>query len=123
MEKEELCNVKIEWTECTICLLPLFCDDGSINIDQQLNQMYEQDGYFNVTNSNGNSRRTADKCKRLLGVLYRFLFEFNEYRTIEKKPFILTPCQHAFHAKCLESWLREKRECPTDRTPIPVIEM
>lgn len=33
-----------------------------------------------------------------------------------EKIFMLTKCGHAFHRKCLEEWLKVKRECPNDRT-------
>ena len=31
------------------------------------------------------------------------------------KKFMLTPCYHVFHAKCLEAWFETKKECPNCR--------
>ncbi len=60
--------------------------------------------------------------KNFLSKISNIFLDFHEYQFFRKKPFILTPCLHAFHSSCLERWLRLKRECPTDRTIIPPIE-
>ena len=39
-----------------------------------------------------------------------------------KGPFMLTPCHHLFHSKCLEVWLEQKNECPYCRQRIPPLE-
>ena len=39
-----------------------------------------------------------------------------------KGDFMLTPCNHLFHAKCLESWLNVKNQCPCCRQKIPPLE-
>ncbi len=33
--------------------------------------------------------------------------------------FVLTPCDHIFHTKCLHQWTRIKLECPTCRHALP----
>lgn len=32
---------------------------------------------------------------------------------------MVTPCNHAFHAECLSTWLDYKMECPTCRKSLP----
>ena len=38
------------------------------------------------------------------------------------KPFMITPCNHVFHSKCLELWIEKKKECPFCRRQIPGLE-
>ena len=33
-----------------------------------------------------------------------------------------TPCKHMFHEDCLGDWMNLKMECPTCRTPLPLVE-
>ena len=39
------------------------------------------------------------------------------------KPYMVTPCHHIFHSRCLEIWLELKNECPYCRAAIPPIEI
>ena len=43
-------------------------------------------------------------------------------RNRNKGPFMITPCHHLFHSKCLEMWLEQKNECPYCRQRIPPLE-
>jgi hypothetical protein len=63
-------------------------------------------------------RVEVSKIKILFHKIYNILFDFHEIKLKKKKPFMVTPCGHVFHTNCLEAWLKQKRECPTDRTPI-----
>lgn len=38
-----------------------------------------------------------------------------------QKEYMITPCQHIFHADCLESWMKYKLQCPVCRTSLPPI--
>jgi hypothetical protein len=40
-----------------------------------------------------------------------------------KEKYMLTPCKHLFHTKCLESWLNVKNQCPCCRQKIPPLEV
>ena len=40
----------------------------------------------------------------------------------KKGNYMLTPCHHLFHTKCLESWLNVKNQCPCCRQKIPPLE-
>jgi hypothetical protein len=67
-------------------------------------------------------RIEVSKCKVCLEKTYNFLFDFYEFNLYKKKPFMMTTCGHVFHSSCLEAWIRQKRECPTCRSPITLIE-
>ena len=43
-------------------------------------------------------------------------------RNRNKGPYMVTPCHHLFHTKCLEMWLEQKNECPYCRQRIPPLE-
>ena len=43
-------------------------------------------------------------------------------KNIVKGTYMLTPCNHLFHTKCLESWLNVKNQCPCCRQSIPPLE-
>lgn len=42
-------------------------------------------------------------------------------KTVLKGDYMLTPCGHIFHAKCLESWMRYKLQCPICRNGLPPV--
>ena len=40
--------------------------------------------------------------------------------TKEISDFMMTPCGHRFHKKCLLDWMSRKHECPNCRTNLPI---
>jgi len=38
---------------------------------------------------------------------------------ITRRSYMVTPCKHIFHSRCLESWMQYKLQCPVCRTPLP----
>ena len=38
---------------------------------------------------------------------------------VSGRAHMVTPCDHVFHDRCLQKWLRVKRECPVCRAPLP----
>ena len=34
---------------------------------------------------------------------------------------MVTPCNHVFHADCLEGWMIVRMSCPVDRSELPPI--
>jgi len=40
----------------------------------------------------------------------------------QAKSYMETPCEHAFHAKCLEEWIKYKRQCPICRAVLPPLD-
>jgi hypothetical protein len=43
-------------------------------------------------------------------------------RQENKGDYMVTPCHHIFHKKCLEHWLNVKNQCPYCRQQIPPLE-
>jgi hypothetical protein len=59
------------------------------------------------------------KVIRIIGKIRNLIFEFYiPHKNKLKKPFMKTPCNHFFHSNCLESWLNQKKDCPTCRQEI-----
>ncbi|KYR02102.1 hypothetical protein DLAC_00901 [Tieghemostelium lacteum] len=38
----------------------------------------------------------------------------------EAHEYLITPCEHIFHSKCLKDWADYKLECPVCRNPLPI---
>lgn len=38
---------------------------------------------------------------------------------MSRRDYMVTPCDHLFHAPCLRQWFQHKLECPTCRMPLP----
>lgn len=36
-----------------------------------------------------------------------------------RRTYMVTPCKHIFHSRCLESWMQYKLQCPVCRSPLP----
>ena len=53
--------------------------------------------------------------------LNQFIEKLKKNQT-NKGNYMLTPCHHLFHTKCLESWLNVKNQCPCCRQKIPPLE-
>ena len=70
------------------------------------------------------AERFYSKVKALLIYLYQFVFLFSPVKIVfGNKRFMLTPCKHLFHSRCLESWMYQKKECPTCRRDLKTIEL
>ena len=50
-------------------------------------------------------------------------YKDNTKRHKSNKPYMVTPCHHIFHSRCLEAWLEVKNECPYCRQKIPSIDI
>lgn len=93
--------------DCAICLNGLFSSEAFRKMNDA--------GDFEV------NLEEPSKCKQFLRRIDNILFDFHEYHFFQKKPYMITPCNHAFHTECLDAWIKQKRECPTCRTPIPSV--
>ena len=82
--------------ECVICLENL----------SNIVSFEECDTTKNYTNS----------CEKFAAMIQKW------NKTKNTKPYMVTPCKHTFHTKCLESWLEVKNECPYCRQKIPPLE-
>ncbi len=60
--------------------------------------------------------------KRVCNYLQILRYNFRNFHEVSlnynKKPFMMTPCKHIFHTPCLESWFKQKKECPSCRQDI-----
>ena len=139
--KDELLKVKANVTEldCVICLQKIIKDnEGEIKEDEVdgLNKSLINDKNEDVvvsvmmstTNEDDfecNNRRGHKKkkkrikwkqtmfiCTNIYGILFTF-YKVNKNKN--NKPFMITPCGHVVHTKCLEEWFYCKKECPNCR--------
>ena len=53
--------------------------------------------------------------------IIKYITKLIKKQTMKEK-YMLTPCKHLFHTKCLESWLNVKNQCPCCRQKIPPLE-
>ena len=85
--------------ECVICLDKLKnlvnLDDEEVFKKMEGNKLYK---YF---------MKNLEKLKRKQG---------------DKGDYMVTPCHHLFHKRCLEHWLNVKNQCPYCRQQIPPLE-
>lgn len=106
--KDDIIAIKpdAEYLDCIICLFSLF------NPEQY---RHFSDDFIS---SNGDTIRNA-YYSRGCKVIWSKMIDFHEYDyNINKKPYMMTPCKHIFHSACLESWFKQKKECPSCRQDI-----
>ena len=107
MSKDDIVAIKpdAEYLDCIICLFSLF------NPEQY--KHFSDD--FIAVNSEGGTRNIYKNVK----ACWNNIIDFHEYEyNINKKPYMMTPCRHIFHSACLESWFKQKKECPSCRQDI-----
>ena len=100
-KKSEINEAELE-QECVICLENM----GKISED---------------TEAEKNKKDKNEKFN-----LEKYLNEFvkkMQYKNKSNKPYMVTPCHHIFHSRCLELWLEQKNECPYCRSKIPPLEI
>ena len=61
------------------------------------------------------------KVNDLKTKIIKFIEKWKNSQT-NRGNYMLTPCHHLFHTKCLESWLNVKNQCPCCRQKIPPLE-
>ena len=138
----------IESEECVICLYPIFEAENnneiinekseeilkgdeviaSLNSDQLNSNLYikaNTDPELNniklyVKNNNNKKNNNGFSMKEILYIIFcKNLFKFYKLNpNVHRKKYMLTPCHHVFHTECLESWFKNKKECPNCRTPM-----
>ena len=97
--KESEINEEEKENECVICLDKL---RNLVNLDDDVDD----------NNKKGN-------------IIYKFIMrnlERIKKKEENKGDYMITPCHHLFHRKCLEHWLNVKNQCPYCRQQIPPIE-
>ena len=68
-----------------------------------------------------NGKLNNIKDKNIIKKIIKYI-EKVKNKDIIKGSYMLTPCSHLFHTKCLESWLNVKNQCPCCRQNIPPLE-
>jgi len=61
-----------------------------------------------------NHERCGDQCAICISQLAAPDFDEGGIMTASS-----CPCGHVFHTKCIEAWMRKKRECPTCKASVP----
>ena len=69
------------------------------------------------------SKENTENTKFNLEKFLEDLIKKYKHRNRNKGPYMITPCHHVFHSKCLEMWLEQKNECPYCRQRIPPLEL
>ena len=77
---------------------------GKINLIEEGTEIKEKREDFNLE-------------KYILDLVKKF-----KNKNRNKGPFMITPCHHLFHSRCLEIWLEQKNECPYCRQKIPPLD-
>ena len=101
-KKNEINEADLE-QECVICL------DNIGKINENTGDDYNKP-------KNKNERIDLEKYIENLVKKYK-------NKNKNEKPYMVTPCHHIFHSRCLELWLEQKNECPYCRQKIPPLEI
>ena len=115
--KNELINqIKNLPNECCICLGPLIYNDNENTINNIKNVAIEEhDNNLNVNNEVLLIKKSFSLKNMITKLISFFISSFNFFtisNNVLNKEYIITPCNHAFHSKCLEKWFERKKECP-----------
>ena len=121
--KQELIeiNKNYEKIDCVICLNPLFNEENIEYIKYFENNFVALGENENVQIIYEKKNFNSSLKKFLINIKNVILscFKFQEKNlNLYKKNFMLTPCKHVFHTKCLETWFLRKKECPNCRSDI-----
>ena len=107
--------------ECVICLNNIFNEiDNIYNSKFVINDYItlDENEHIQILRKNYIYNLYEEKNNNWKNKYYS-LFNFNERNlNIKNKKYIMTPCKHLFHSKCLEMWLQRKKECPNCRKEI-----
>ena len=101
-KKNEINETDLE-QECVICLENI----GKINEDSDSSEEKPKN-----KNEKFNLEKYIEKWAKKIQSKHK-----------NDKPFMVTPCHHLFHSRCLELWLEQKNECPYCRRKIPPLEI
>jgi len=121
IEKKISDNIKSEIIEKNIN-----CNNINSNIVQTHNKIIESENIntnSNIQNNSNNDLINLKKsnCKEYFKRKKLQIIEFFS-KNSNYKDYMITPCNHIFHTKCLEPWIEKKLECPFCRRPLPSLE-
>lgn len=76
-----------------------------------------------LENINTNYKEEENIQKNYKNVFEKFADYVNKWKKEKTtKSYMITPCGHIFHSRCLETWLDVKNECPYCRQKIPPLD-
>ena len=71
---------------------------------------------LNINNKKQFGKINYKKIRKILKTIIKnFFYIFNIYKLKSKRDYMLIPCGHFFHKKCLRKWIRLKKKCPICR--------
>ncbi|SCU97524.1 LAMI_0F10396g1_1 [Lachancea mirantina] len=59
------------------------------------------------------------ECAICMNNLPVYVDDIPETHNVDTATYMVTPCDHVFHTRCLESWMNYKLQCPVCRAPLP----
>jgi hypothetical protein len=95
-----------EFHDCVICLFSLLSSE---------NYRHFSDDFVAAGEENRINKKYCSYYENLKFLLLNF---HETSLNINRKPYMMTPCKHFFHTPCLESWFKQKKECPSCRQDI-----
>ncbi|KAH3898903.1 uncharacterized protein SCODWIG_02568 [Saccharomycodes ludwigii] len=105
--------------ECPICMneddpiiMPVEMEQEDNN--PAINREQQEGGEDNDADGNENTPLSStSKCKS------GSIATDSTNVTTDIQDYMITPCDHVFHSKCLITWMNRKLQCPVCRAPLP----
>ena len=94
--------------ECPICL-------------ENLSELNEEANIEIIDNSDYNKSRILKFCNSSIILYIKAYMDKIFSDKHKRKNYMITPCDHIFHSKCLEEWMKIKYICPYCKSQIPEI--
>ena len=93
-------------------------EDISIPVNNQIEIDEEKNGTNDIKmQEKSKCLKTKMSLKCFFCTFFQICFTFYKLKeNLYNKKYMLTPCNHSFHAICLEEWFAHKKDCPNCRT-------
>jgi hypothetical protein len=117
-EKEDNNSVSVNTSRSGIQMTPNeFMKDNNNNFEMNV---IKQKKNIKENKKEVNHKKSCKNCYGFYYIIDILLIKgfccfYKLSKNSEKKIYMKTPCNHVFHATCLEKWLIRKKECPNCR--------